>query len=335
MAFILDYLTSTRPADKADDVQADHLYRTTDTQATVIANNYFLNGKTLVPSTDTAMTASTTTQRAINRFYVGDVIHVQQVNSSGDIMTEYNVVVAYLDKGSDPLFIVELMNPGEVVAVGTLADISTASTQTVTFGQTVQLTSATFYLGGEITVADAEVKVSIGATDIPNCTATVAFSGSAKGDKYDVTGFGALCTGTAFIVTSDGASTTAQELYIVLRGKVETGDIVTVSGTLADISTLSTGYVAAPFAGTIQKVEVVLQTAITGADANVTSNINGVSITGGGGVVPLSGAAAGQRVVFYPTAANACVEGDSLRFATDGNSSTASVAFFTFYIKRS
>lgn len=333
MSFILDYLTSTRPADKADDVQAEHLYRTTDAQATVLAENYFLDGYTLVPLNDNTLTVSSVAQRAVDRFYVGDTIKIQTVDSSGNPVDEYSVLVSYLDKSSDPLFVVELLNPGEVVAIGTLTDVSTASNVTVTFSQTVELDSATFYLGGPITVADAAVKVSIGAVDIPNATATILYASSAKGDRYNVTAFEGLNVGSAFKITSDGASTTAASLKIVLRGKVATGNIAYITCSIPNVSEATAGYCAAPFPGTVLKIEAVLQAAITGSSNTLTSAIGGVSITNG--ALTQAAAAAGTRVVVYPTAANAVLEGDILSCTSNGGSTDAAIADITFYIKRS
>jgi len=341
MAFILDNLTNIRGQDKADRVQGKYMYRTTDSRATVLANNYFLNAATVVPSTDTTTTTSTGTQRCVDKFYSGDILEIQEVDANDLVLDEYVVVVAVIDKSSAPLMIVELINAGEIVAVGTLTDISTASNVDIVFGQEVDLTSVNTYLGGVITVGNAAITLkedSSSGTNVDGGTLTVAFSGSAKGDKDSASPY-ANRTATTFNVASDGGSTGTQTLTVVLRGRVVAAQVETFTLRVADISTASSAdAVVAPIGGTIVRIQSTLQGAITVGDAVLTTKIGtaaaGVAITGGAITIANASSAAGDVDTATPTAANVLAEGDLISVISDGGSTDAAAAYVTFHVLR-
>lgn len=333
MSFILDNLTCIRGQDKPQNVQGMYAYRTTDSRATVSALNYFLNGHTLVRSTDTTTTASTSTQNCINKFYSGDIISIQQVDSNNNVLDTYECVVSVIVKGSSPMIVATPVDSGEIIAFGSLADVSTASTSTITFGTTVDLVSVDTYLGGAITVADSAIDVKIGATSVTGAAITVAYSGSAAGDHDSSTPY-ALRTGTAFIVSTDGASTGTQPLYVILKGKKKTGDLVRVDVTITDVSTASSAYGYCPVAGTIVAIKSVLQAAISGADSTVTCKIGSTNITNGALTIAQSGSAGGDIDSATPTAANTVTEGALLVAATDGASTGTASLVVSFFILR-
>ena len=113
-----------------------------------------------------------------------------------------------------------------------------------------------------------------------------------------------------------------------------TVDCVAVTVQLADVSAASSAYVACPVAGKVVLIQSCLQTAITGANAALTTEINGTAITDGGWTVTQSGSAAGDVDSATPTAANTVAVGDTLEVVTDGASSTTSILVVTFYIQR-
>lgn len=91
-----------------------------------------------------------------------------------------------------------------------------------------------------------------------------------------------------------------------------------------DISTASSIYTVAPFAGNITAIYVVLNGAITTADSNVTVEIAGVPVVGLVITVAYSGSAAGS--VFSDTSitsSNSVTAGQAIEIITDGASSTA------------
>ena len=112
---------------------------------------------------------------------------------------------------------------------------------------------------------------------------------------------------------------------LVLGGTVENSAGVnlkkrSINVELADISTASSCYVVAPFAGTISKIYSVINGAISGANSIITSNINGVAITNGSLTVAFSGSAAGHIDSATPTALNTVAAGDLITITTDGGS---------------
>jgi hypothetical protein len=107
---------------------------------------------------------------------------------------------------------------------------------------------------------------------------------------------------------------------------------VAVTTKLADISTASSAYVAAPIAGTVSAIYSVLGGAISGANSAITTAINGSNITNGGWTVTYSGSAAGDRDSATPTAANTVAAGDALRVTTDGASTDTATLDVTFVI---
>lgn len=95
---------------------------------------------------------------------------------------------------------------------------------------------------------------------------------------------------------------------------------------MTDVSAASTSYLPSPVAGTISKVWLILNGAITGANSIVTTKIASTAVTGGAVTVAYSGSAAGSVFSATPTAANAVAAGDNINFATDGASSTTARA---------
>lgn len=110
------------------------------------------------------------------------------------------------------------------------------------------------------------------------------------------------------------------------------GSNVAVTTTLADVSTASSAFCAAPVAGTVTSIRSVLGGAISGADSAITTEINGTLITNGGFTVAQSGSAAGDRDSATPTAANTVAVGDALEVITDGASTGTATLDVTFII---
>lgn len=106
-----------------------------------------------------------------------------------------------------------------------------------------------------------------------------------------------------------------------------------VSAYLADLSTSSSTYAAAPVTGKIVRAYSAIGAAITGADSTWTMAINGTAVTGVSVVVANSGSAAGDIDTGIPTAANHVVDGDTITFTTDGASSTTCPTMFYAVIR--
>jgi len=108
----------------------------------------------------------------------------------------------------------------------------------------------------------------------------------------------------------------------------------TVQAYLVDISTASSAWVVSPWRGKITRVYSIIDTAITGANAVWTLEINGTAVTGVSVTVTQSGSAAGDMDEGTPTGANTVEEGDKIEFISDGASSTTSAVMFTAVIER-
>lgn len=101
-----------------------------------------------------------------------------------------------------------------------------------------------------------------------------------------------------------------------------------------DISTADSVYVVAPFAGTISKISIVIDSAISVANTTIVAKINTVAVTNGSLVVPFSGSAIGDVITVSPTATNTVAAGDAIEFACDGASTGSSVGTITIVMKR-
>jgi hypothetical protein len=102
-----------------------------------------------------------------------------------------------------------------------------------------------------------------------------------------------------------------------------------ITGTIADISTAGSTFVAVPDGGRIIKIMSVLEGAISGGNAAITFEIGNVAVTGAGFTVAHSGSAVGTMDGSVPTALNGSIE-----MITDGNSTGAKSLTVTFVIRR-
>ena len=107
-----------------------------------------------------------------------------------------------------------------------------------------------------------------------------------------------------------------------------------LTSTIADISTASSTFVPVPDGGKIIKIITALQGAISGANAEISFEIGGTAVTGGGITVAHSGSAAGTVDTAEPTAANQVLEDGTIEMITDGASTGAKKLVVTFVIRR-
>lgn len=108
-----------------------------------------------------------------------------------------------------------------------------------------------------------------------------------------------------------------------------------VNVVMDDVSTAGSAFVASPVAGTITRIQSIIDGAIATADAAITTEINGSAVTGGAITITQAGSAAGDVDVATPTAANTVAVGDSIELITDGASTNTVKANFTITILRS
>ncbi len=111
---------------------------------------------------------------------------------------------------------------------------------------------------------------------------------------------------------------------------------VPVSAYMADLSTASSAFTAAPCRGRIVRCYSTIYNAITSADAVWTVEINGTAVTGISVTVANTSSAAGDVDTGLPTALSTTYvnEGDVIEFVSDGASSTTCPTMFTAVIER-
>jgi len=103
--------------------------------------------------------------------------------------------------------------------------------------------------------------------------------------------------------------------------------IVTVR--ITDISTAGSVWVTPGFAGSVVKINSVIDGAITVGDAVLDPQIGGVSITNGGITIANVASAAGDVDQSTPTALNVFTASEAIEIATDGGSTDTAAATIT------
>ena len=103
--------------------------------------------------------------------------------------------------------------------------------------------------------------------------------------------------------------------------------------TFSDVSTAADLYVGIPVAGTITRIEGVLEAAITTANSAVTFSIGGVSVDSSALTVAFSGSAPGTEFNSTPSGHNTVAAGNVLKISTDGASTTTAPFTVTVLIR--
>ena len=107
-----------------------------------------------------------------------------------------------------------------------------------------------------------------------------------------------------------------------------------LTGTIADVSSAASSWVACPVAATIEKIYTVIDGTIATANAAVTFEIGGVAVTGGAVEIAYSGSAAGDVDTATPTAANTLTAGQPIEIVNAGASTNAVIGVVTFVMQR-
>lgn len=121
------------------------------------------------------------------------------------------------------------------------------------------------------------------------------------------------------------ASATTLATSESIKAYVDSGHQVLVQGEIVDVSSAASSWTISPVAGDIIAAYIVIDTAVTVADASITFEIATVATTGGVITVAQSGSAAGD--VFTATAFtgnNTVAAGQAIEIITDGGSTDAS-----------
>ena len=289
-------------------------YLTTDSVATIQATGYFSDIK--------------------NQLQEGHIIEVQIVDSSDNVLETMEFQVA---SKTATVLVVLPKREGEVLAVGVITDVSTSSNIDIAFaGGDVALKKVYTILGGAVTTADATITVD-NSSAIELGQITVAYSGSAAGDIDSLALNGELDeVGTSFNIATDGGSTVARELVVVLVGSADTtayGDTVAYQLKIADVSGANTSeLIPASIAARIIDVYTTIS-GDPGADVILSAYINTTAITDGA-VTIASGSAAGTIDSATPTALNATTSADYLKIVSNGGATNIVSAEITLILRK-
>lgn len=135
------------------------------------------------------------------------------------------------------------------------------------------------------------------------------------------------------IITANSSVAGTSEFRAIVEGDVSSiTDLYTIS--LDNISNASSAWIVIKNTGTVESIRSVIDTTITGADANITSAIAGIAITNGGLTIEFTGSLPGDIDLATPTALNTITGGTALQITTDGGSTTTCKAVFTIEVKR-
>lgn len=138
--------------------------------------------------------------------------------------------------------------------------------------------------------------------------------------------------GKAVAVTKDGdqvigtaeVSGVANDIGAVLLAPASMGRQYVLTVDIADLSADAAYHVVAPVAGTVAKLQSVIDGAVSTADVTITSSIGGVDITDGALTIATAGSAAGDVDSATPTAANTVAAGQAIKLTVAGGGSGGS-----------
>jgi len=147
-------------------------------------------------------------------------------------------------------------------------------------------------------------------------------------------------TGADLHEPKDIASATASQVYIADGSG--SGDMTTLYGinterltaSIPDCSTADYIFIPVPVGSTFTSAQVVLENAISAADASLTFTRNGTSSFGSALTVPYTGSAVGTTLTFTPSTNTAISTNGYIKIATDGASTTACRLFITVTLTR-
>ena len=141
-------------------------------------------------------------------------------------------------------------------------------------------------------------------------------------DLHEPKGVAAASANTVYVANGSGSGA-----WTALKSSV-----YALTRTFDDVSTAADMYVAIPKAGTIARIDAVLEAAITVANAAVTFSIGGVAVESSALTITQSGSAPGTEFNSTPTGHNTVVAGNVLKISTDGASTTTAKLSVTVLI---
>ena len=163
--------------------------------------------------------------------------------------------------------------------------------------------------------------------------ANVQHSTMTGANLHEPKGVAAASADTVYVADGAGSGTWQK----IASGQINTSSVknvnfIPLTFEFVDISTARSAWVICPLAGLIQKIWSVIDGAITVANCGFTFEIAGVAVTNGAITITQAGSAAGDVDSSTPTAARTLTAGQPIELISDGGSTTAINATFTFEI---
>lgn len=144
------------------------------------------------------------------------------------------------------------------------------------------------------------------------------------GKRHEPKGASTAAANTVYVANGSGSGN-----WINQNALIKNGNLVTLNVSIPDISTAGSVFIANPLLGEISKIYVVLDNAITVANAIITAEINGVLVTGSSITATFTGSTAGSVFSSTPSGANTVNTGGVIEIITDGGSTTTCPAHVT------
>lgn len=270
-----------------------------------------------------------------------DILDEDLMTSDDDraLVTQQSVK-AYVDAAEETAEAYTDVEAGPKIkyVTGEIADISTGASSWTVAPISGTITKIWTVIDGAITGGDAAITFELGGTAITGGAITIAHSGSAAGtiDSCTPTALNTVSAGDHIEIITDGGSTGARKAEVLFEitphAAVSTQWPKNVTGEIADVSSGAESWVVSPITGDITNIYLVLEKAVTDADAEITFEIGGVAVTGGVIDIAHATSAIGKAYSCTPTAARRVLAGQAIEIITDGASSTASKATVVFEI---
>jgi len=142
-------------------------------------------------------------------------------------------------------------------------------------------------------------------------------------ELHEPKGVAAAASGEVYVADGGGSGA-----WTTINNK----DLVFVHYRFDNISTASSQWIIPGIAGTITKIQTVINGAIATADCGMSFEIAGTPITSGGITIAFSGSAAGDIDSSTPSAANVVTANQAIEIISDGASTNNIDATVTFTI---
>ena len=135
---------------------------------------------------------------------------------------------------------------------------------------------------------------------------------------------------TVYVFNGSGSGTAQKITPTQIATSVKNVNLHTLNYDFEDISTAASKWLVVPFAGDVQKIWSVLHGAISSVNCGFTFEIGGTAITNSAITIAYSGSAAGVVDFSSPTGANTFTAGLPIEIISNGASTNAVNATFTF-----